>query len=167
MNRSIVLVGTVLCAACASGGGAAEEAEAATAWVPGAYLLEARLPQNSRGARNFIEHSAELVVAADGTMTLTSREGFCQDPNPAQVVLDQQRSQRTFVCGNTTTYELRPGANVPRGEISGEVEDEELVVTCVRYERRPDGTMVCVQTEERLVTVRNIRTARLQITRRP
>jgi hypothetical protein len=123
------------------------------------------VPQVSRGARSFIEHRAELVVAPDGKVTLTSREGFCQDPNPAQVVLDEQRRQRTFLCGQTTRYELRPGAGVPLGEITAEVEDEELVVRCVRTERRPDGTEVCVQTEERFVLVRNIRRVRLQVSR--
>jgi hypothetical protein len=165
MNRSIVLIGTLLIAGCASGGGGGAANDAA-AWIPGAYLLEARVPQVTRGARSFIEHRAELVIAAGGSMTLTSSEGLCQDPAPAQAVLDEQRRQRTFLCGLTTRYELRPGAGTPRGELTAEVEDEELVVTCVRYERRPDGTQVCVETEERLVVQRNLRRVRLQIAER-
>ena len=64
MDRSIVLVGALLIAGCASGGGggAAGEADEGANWVPGTYILEARVPQLSRGARNFIEHSAELVI---------------------------------------------------------------------------------------------------------
>ena len=163
MNRSIVLIATLLVAGCASGGGAPAEPEQ---WVPGAYVLEARVPQVSRGARAFIQHTADLVIAPDGTMTLTSREGLCQDPSRAQVVLDEQRRQRTYVCGSTR-YELRPGAGAPRGEITAEVEDEELVIECVRYERRPDGTQVCVETEERLVVQRNLRRVRLSVLERP
>ena len=169
MNGSIVLVGALLLAGCASGGGggAAGAADEGATWVPGTYILEARVPQLSRGARDFIEHSAELVIAPDGGMTLTSREGFCQDPSPTEAVLDGPRRQRTFLCGNTTRYELRPGAGRPLGELTAEVEDEELVVVCVRRERRPDGTEVCVQEEERLVTVRNVKRVRLQVAERP
>jgi hypothetical protein len=160
------MAAALLIAGCASGGGSGARAEGAD-WLPGTYLLEARVPQLSRGARDFVEHSAELVIAADGSMTLTSREGFCQDPSPAQVVLDGQRSQRTFLCGNTSRYELRPGAGRPVGELTAEVEDEELVVVCVRYEVRPDGSQVCAQEEERLVLQRNLKRVRLQIAERP
>jgi hypothetical protein len=165
MSRSIVMMAALLIAGCASGGGGGAADEAAD-WVPGAYVLEGRVPQVASGRADYVEFTAELVIGPDGTLSLTSRDGLCQDPDPAQAVLDAQRRQQTFVCGDVR-YELRPGANAPRGEITATVEDQEVVLQCLRYERRPDGTQVCVETRESIVIQRNLKRARLVVLQRP
>ena len=75
-----------------------------------------------------------------------------------------KRRQRTFVCGDSR-YEIRPGAGLPRGDMIAEVEDQTTVSECVRYERRPDGSQVCVEQIQRVVVERNVKRARLRVLR--
>ena len=161
MIRSTVMIGALLLAGCASGGsGGAAAADAPAAnWEPGAYEIEARVPQTAGGRPSFAEHRAELIISGDGTMRLTSNTGgLCQDPPPAETGADAQRGQRSFLCADSR-YTIRPGAGTPTGEILAEVEDERTVTECVRYEVR-DGVQVCVEQITRIVAERSVKRAR-------
>jgi hypothetical protein len=166
MIRSTVVIGALALAGCASGGRGESAAGPTVNWEPGAYEIEARVPQTAGGRPSFAEHRAELIISADGTMRLTSNTGgLCQDPPPAETGADAQRGQRTFLCADSR-YTVRPGAGTPSGEIFAEVEDERTVTQCVRYEIR-NGVQVCAEEITRIVTERSVKRARLQVLRRP
>ncbi len=106
-------------------------------WPTGQYVLEAtiRYPQDSRHAEyTAIErHSAELTIAPNGTMSLSSPFGSCRDPRP-DAAMDRARGTRSFDCG-TATYHLRPGRGTVIGELVATVLEERRVRgRCIQYD---------------------------------
>jgi hypothetical protein len=132
------------------------------AWEPGEYLLEASVTYGSGSEARVDRHEAELVIAPDTAMTLTSTTGLCQGPPPAQVGQDQALGVRTFVCGEAR-YELRPAGRTVRGELTASVMETVRETVCVRYTVTPTGDRVCAQTVERTTQRPAMRRARLNV----
>ena len=112
----IVVLGTW---ACSSSGGGSPEQVAPLSWMPGRYALEATVG-TELSAQDF---SAQLAIAADGSMTLNSSSGLCQAPTPSQVQSDLERGQATFECGDAV-YRLRAASGTVRGNIQASILEE-------------------------------------------
>ena len=116
-------------------------------WPSGRYVLEAsvRYEQSRTGILDEL-YLAELSVAIDGSMDLTSSSGICLDPRPAEIQRDEAQGRRTFRCGNAT-YTLRLTAGTISGELAAVVREVHIVRgACIRYSPQANTTRpVCAE----------------------
>lgn len=105
--------------ACSSSGGGSPEQVAPVSWMPGRYSLEASVGTDLSAQ----EFSAQLIIAADGAMSLNSSSGICQTPTPSQVQMYRERGQAIFECGDAA-YRLRAAPGTVRGDIRASILEE-------------------------------------------
>ena len=122
-SSALLLLLVPLFGACASAGGAPA---APVSWQPGRYILEATVTNQEGVTSKRNEYRAELVIGADGAMTMTSPSGACKD-NSGQ---DGAPGQKRFQCGEES-YRLRPGVGTVTGEIEVQIAVEAIVTECV------------------------------------
>jgi hypothetical protein len=134
-------------------------------WQTGRYELEASISYSYGGSSRTEERRAELLVEPGGALSLISSVGLCREPPPGERGEDEARGQRSFQCGEDR-YTLRPAAQSVAGEMVVPVEESEVVRECARYETAPDGSRVCAEYRERMVTRTVMKRARMTVVRR-
>jgi hypothetical protein len=118
-------------------------------WPTGTYDLLASVTYRSdseTGTRTErMEHRAELTVAPDETLVLTSSSGLCGIQTPDEVQRDVTRGVRTFSCRDAR-YVLRPAGGTVSGSAFITVQEGiRTRGTCEQWEDTPSGGRVCRQ----------------------
>jgi len=134
-------------AGCSTTGGGPDWTDRLLYWPPGQYVLEAsiRYDRATEFAVGTIteEHTADLSIATNGSMILTSSAGSCQDPPPADTRRDESEGRRSFERGDVTYY-LRPTGESIGGEIRTSVlEETRERGPCIRSAPLSDDGLGC------------------------
>jgi len=124
-------------------------------WPPGRYLASAQLEYTAgslragSSARKLVQ--AEVWIDPDGTMTLTSGEGSCQEH------ATDRASVRNFACGEATFQLVLEGEAI-HGTASAPIT---FWVSgwnrCTRWAADETGRQTCVRYEEHLAEERSAR----------
>ena len=106
-------------------------------WPVGQYDLQASVPYTRASpvteTTEFEEYLAELTVAPDGSLTLTSSSGLCREPLRPPRRRDEDIRGQSFQCGDDVLYSLEPGSGTVRGEIRARVvETHRVPRACTR-----------------------------------
>ena len=158
MKRSLLCVFLIVAGACSTTGA---PTRGPAGWPEGRYLLEASVTYGNGGGTQVDRHTAELQIGHDGTMTLDSSSGLCQDPTEMDAASDRSLGRKTFLCGELR-FELRPGGGGVFGQLVTTVNVQELVSRCVEYKMDATGNRVCARTEEHLESRSELKRVPLQ-----
>lgn len=146
--RAVVLLLTL--AGCAGGGGAPQPSAPPPSgpahWPPGRYLASAQLAANSgsmrAGSSARRQVQAEVWIDPDGTITLTSAEGSCQEH------ATDRGTVRNFACGDAGFQLVLDGETI-RGTANAPVS---FWVSgwsrCTRWTTDQNGHRICAHYEE-------------------
>jgi hypothetical protein len=159
--RTLIPLATCLLCACA-GAGRRAAPNGPVAWPPGSYVATAQLQYTAgsvrpgSSARRAVQ--AELAVGTDGSMTLTSGDGSCQE------VATRRADQRDFRCGDTVFRFVIDGETI-RGDATAPVTYWVSAWSrCTRWDTDASGRQQCVRMEEHPEEERTARaTARLAV----
>ena len=168
-GSSFLLLLPMAAAACSATGGGPAWADRLLYWPPGQYVLEAsvRYDRATEFAVGTVteEYMADLNIATNGSMILTSSSGSCQDPSPAETRRDESQGRKSFQCGNVTYY-LRPTGGSIGGEILASVPEETRERgPCIRSAPLADDGQRCARYSWTITRRMTNKRARLRVLR--
>ena len=156
----------LVASACSASGGPPASGRSPVIWPAGRYDLDASVRYNEATPLEqwtaTEEYFAQLTVAPDGTLTLTSSAGLCRDPNPARSRTEEPVGGRAFECGDVT-YSLGPEGGTIGGRISARVRESYRVPgPCRQRATGVGGQDICIRPSWRVEYRTSIKTARLR-----